>query len=117
MRKIDHFPVSGVRNTCTICVIHHSWESATQGNFPKIDHFPASGGFPWVADNTSTTAFLFESNHTGSTVLDLVWGVPCSSTVRLYDEQRDRQYGATYYYYYIHVLVCTTVQYCTVLDL
>ena len=56
MHKIDHFPVSDVRNTCTICVIRHSWESVTQGNFRKIDHFPVGDGFPWVTDNTRTCA-------------------------------------------------------------
>ena len=29
--KIDHFPMSDVRKTCTICVIRHSWESVTRG--------------------------------------------------------------------------------------
>ena len=58
MHKMDHFPVSDVRNTCTICVIRHSWESVTHGNFRKIDHFPVGDGFPWVTDNTSTVMVL-----------------------------------------------------------
>jgi hypothetical protein len=32
MRKIDHFPMSDVRKTCTICDIRRSsWESVTRG--------------------------------------------------------------------------------------
>ena len=33
---------------------------ATQGNFPKIDHFPASGRFPRVADNTRTRTVWYK---------------------------------------------------------
>ena len=45
---------------------------ATQGNFPKIDHFPASGGFPRVADNTRTQFYLEQMNESHLLVLRTV---------------------------------------------
>eukprot|EP01044_Picomonas_judraskeda_P030405 COSAG03_NODE_10926_length_621_cov_1.078544_1_plen_89_part_10 len=51
MRKIDHFPMSDVRKTCTICDIRRSERNPSLVEKDgKIDLFSASDGFPWVTD-------------------------------------------------------------------